>query len=226
MSPLQLSVYKLGPKRADIAEKLVSRELYDQLLKPAEAQLAGKSKLIVIPDGPLWDVPFEALQPASLSYAISLSALREMRKRQLSNPVKRGVFTFTSFGNPVLTAEMSELMKTTYGELRLPAPVGDMLPRRDTFAKEINATSLRFLSPMILDHSAPMYSFLILDDGFLKLWEITNLDSKARVVMLPHVVATGRSLSNGLIALSWAWLVAGTPAVVVETPERHLNLGN
>ena len=226
VSPLQLNVYKLGPKRADISEKLVSRELYDQLLKPAEAQLAGKSKLIVIPDGPLWDVPFEALQPASLSYAISLSALREMRKRQLSNPLKRGVFTLTSFGNPVLTAEMSELIKTTYGELRLPAAVGAMLPRRDTFAKEINATSLRFLSPMILDPSAPMYSFLILDDGFLKLWEITNVDSRARVVMLPHVVATGRSLSNGLIALSWAWFVAGTPAVVVETPERHLNLGN
>ena len=224
--PLQLNVYKLSPTRAELAGKLVSRELYDQLWKPAEAQLAGKSKLIVIPDGPLWDVPFEALQPASLSYGISLSALREMRKRQLSNPLNPGVFSLTSFGNPVLTTEMSALIKMTYGELPLPAAVGAMLPRRETFAKEVNATSLRFLSPMILDHSAPMYSFLILDDGFLKLWEITNLDSKARVVTLPHVVATGRSLSNGLIALSWAWFVAGTPAIVVETPERHLNLGN
>jgi CHAT domain-containing protein/tetratricopeptide (TPR) repeat protein len=38
-----------------------SRELYRLLIAPAERQLAGKRRLIICPDGPLWDVPFQAL---------------------------------------------------------------------------------------------------------------------------------------------------------------------
>ncbi len=63
--------------------------LYDLLLKPAQDQLHGKSSLIIVPDGVLWNLPFQALQtPAkrflledsAISYAPSLSVLREMRR--------------------------------------------------------------------------------------------------------------------------------------------------
>ncbi len=79
----------LGTK--DPASMQVARDLYDVLLKPAEQQIATRSKLIIIPDGVLWDVPFAAIQPSpdqylidqkTLSYAISVSALTEMRKRR------------------------------------------------------------------------------------------------------------------------------------------------
>lgn len=39
-----------------------ARQLYDFLLAPAEKRLAGKKHLLICPDGPLWDVPFAALQ--------------------------------------------------------------------------------------------------------------------------------------------------------------------
>jgi hypothetical protein len=66
-----------------------------------------------------------------------------------------------------------------------------------------------------------MYSFVALspdpdhhDEGLLRLSEITNLNSKARIVVLPNVYNT--QSGNALIALSWSWFVAGTPTIVVN----------
>ena len=76
------------------------------------------------------------------------------------------------------------------------------------------------------------------DDGLLRLWEVTNLKLKARVVVFPNSnLAQNRArYSNALIAMSWAWFVAGTPTVVLSrwesdassttdfTSELHRNL--
>lgn len=60
------------------------------------------------------------------------------------------------------------------------------------------------------------------DDGLLKLWEITTLNSKARVIVLPHAWTAGQSQTgDARIALSWAWFVAGTPAVVLNRWEGN-----
>jgi len=243
--PLQISVYALSAMRAEIAEKVGrfnQAELYDLLLKPAESQLAGKLKLIVIPDGPLWDVPFETLQPAPVSYAISLSALREMRKRRLVNRAAPALLVFT---NPTLTSEVSEQVKTTYLGLRLDTITDDTSEidqlqsiygrahrrsytgaqvSKERLKTELNTgVILHFATPAVLDHAVPMYSFLLLspdrnlnDDGLLKLWEVTNLNSKARIVVLPHSVTTKSQSDNAFIALSFSWFVAGTPAVIVN----------
>jgi hypothetical protein len=50
--------------RADCANpvyryKNKARELYDLLLAPASAQFAGKKRLIICPDGVLWDCHFK-----------------------------------------------------------------------------------------------------------------------------------------------------------------------
>jgi CHAT domain-containing protein len=131
---VSLQVYPLNISNRDLVDRvgqfqrlltdrdegvhLVARELYDSLLKSAAQQLAGKTKLIIVPDGILWRLPFAALQPAddrylieqaSISYAPSLSALREMRKpRQPQNARARTVRSITSpltlaaFGHPIL----------------------------------------------------------------------------------------------------------------------------
>jgi CHAT domain-containing protein/tetratricopeptide (TPR) repeat protein len=66
------------------------RELYDLLVRPAEPCLRGKTTVCVVPDGPLWNLPFQALQTAgdkyllelfAMYYAPSLQVLREMRKK-------------------------------------------------------------------------------------------------------------------------------------------------
>ena len=74
----------------DPAFRQTGRDLHDLLIKPAEPYLKGKSTMCIVPDGPLWNVAFQALQTANkkyllelftIYYAPSLQVLHEMRKR-------------------------------------------------------------------------------------------------------------------------------------------------
>ena len=38
-----------------------ARDLYDLLLSPAAADIRGASRLVIVPDGPLWELPFQVL---------------------------------------------------------------------------------------------------------------------------------------------------------------------
>jgi CHAT domain-containing protein len=102
---IEVRGYTLPVKRAELAKQvegfrgqLAQRDLgfrkramklYDLLLKPAEAQLRGKTDLVIVPDDKLWELPFQALlnsnirfliEEAAISYAPSLTVLREMVK--------------------------------------------------------------------------------------------------------------------------------------------------
>src|SRR5262249_39161335 len=68
----------------------MAHKLYNLLIKPAEAQLRGKTNIIIVADDKLWDLPFQALltgenrfliEDAAISYAPSLTVLREMTRR-------------------------------------------------------------------------------------------------------------------------------------------------
>jgi len=263
---LDVKVYALNTPRNEIAEKIkgfrqsiddrvAARELYDILLKPAESQIAQRSKLVIVPDGALWDVPFEGLQlsddryvidQASVSYAISFSVLREMRRRRV--PItNRRVTTLVAFGNPSLGNDVLERMRRTYTGLKLAETEATEIDKLQTIygparsraytatraskerlKTEMNAASvLHLATPAILDQSVPMYSLFFMspdanDDGLVKLWEITSLNSRARVVVLPHAWTTGHPQTGGaFIAMSWAWFVAGTPAVVLNRWEGN-----
>ena len=74
----------------NLGVKAPARRLYELLVKPAEEQLHGVRRLCIVPDGALWNVPFQALHQGArgylleqyaLFYAPSLSVLREMGKR-------------------------------------------------------------------------------------------------------------------------------------------------
>ncbi|HEY6333708.1 MAG TPA: tetratricopeptide repeat protein, partial [Blastocatellia bacterium] len=78
-----------GMVRRDLTLGGLSTKLYDLLIRPLSGDLSGKTNLIIVPDLALWELPFQALQPArnhffiedhAISYAPSLSALREMQK--------------------------------------------------------------------------------------------------------------------------------------------------
>jgi tetratricopeptide (TPR) repeat protein/CHAT domain-containing protein len=260
---LDVRVYPLNTSRNGIAQKIANfkqsidnsvtaRELYDILLAPAEPQIAQRSKLIVVPDGPLWDVPFEALRPAddryvldqsAVSYAISFSALREMSKRRTT----RRAATLVAFGSRTVAKDVLERVQRTYSGLKLAETETSELDKLQTIygagrtrfysaaaakkervkAELSAATVLHLATPAILDQTVPMYSLFFMspdtaDDGLLKLWEITTLNSKARVIVLPHAWTAGQSQTgDARIALSWAWFVAGTPAVVLNRWEGN-----
>src|SRR5262249_14125277 len=82
---LSAPVSGLTALKAENEPLRLSNELYRQLVKPVEGMLAGAESLIVIPDGVLYYVPFEALSPSGrnavllerfpVSYAPSATSL-------------------------------------------------------------------------------------------------------------------------------------------------------
>ena len=116
---------QLLASRADNFHEL-ARELYDLLVKPAEDQIGLKTKFVIVPDGVLWRLPFEALQPAEdhyvvdhmqVSYAPSLSALREMRKQRL--PAGRLNSSLVAYGNPELSKNFTTRVGLAYAGIKL-----------------------------------------------------------------------------------------------------------
>src|SRR5262249_16070890 len=45
----------------DLGFRASAAKLYGLLLKPAQAQLRGKTNLLIVPDDNLWELPFQAL---------------------------------------------------------------------------------------------------------------------------------------------------------------------
>src|SRR5262249_38665565 len=97
----------------------LSQELYRLLLKPAEKQLQNKTSLVISPDGPLWDLPFQVLQSeagryliedAAISYIPSLSVLREIQlaRKKKQAPTQTSLL---GLGNPMLASQSIESAK-------------------------------------------------------------------------------------------------------------------
>ena len=85
----QVAAFRQQLAKRDLTFRQAASRLYDVLVKPAQAELKGKQTLVIVPDGALWELPFQALQDSSgryliedhaLSYAPSLTVLREMSK--------------------------------------------------------------------------------------------------------------------------------------------------
>jgi CHAT domain-containing protein/tetratricopeptide (TPR) repeat protein len=93
----------------DLGFRASAAGLYELLLRPAEAQLRGKTNLVIVPDGTLWDFPFQALvnganrfvlEDAAVGYAPSLTVLREMTRRRKERGPDAAPATLLALGNP------------------------------------------------------------------------------------------------------------------------------
>ena len=98
----------------DLGFRVSGSKLYKLLLKPAEAELQGKTNLIIAPDDTLWDLPFQALmnganrfliEDAAIAYAPSLTVLREMTKRRNNQHPEALAATLLAVGNPLVRKE-------------------------------------------------------------------------------------------------------------------------
>jgi CHAT domain-containing protein len=100
----------------DLNFRASARELYELLLKPAQRQLAGKNALIIVPDGPLWNLPFQALRQNNrylvenyaTAYAPSLTVLREMmhlRHKNEQPETSSAANTLLAMADPALGTE-------------------------------------------------------------------------------------------------------------------------
>jgi CHAT domain-containing protein len=236
----------------DIGFREAARRLYDLLLKPAQHELQGKNHIVIVPDGALWELPFQALQPAAnryliedaaISYAPSLSALREMRKQRRTYGESA---TLMAFGNPALSNETLERNRIARRDEKLePLPEAEKevkelaqlygvensriyigaAAREDLLKAEAGKFKvLHIAAHGVLNDANPMYSRLVLaqgesnEDGLLEAWEIMKLDLKADLVVLSACnTARGRiGAGEGVIGLTWALFVAGSPTTVVS----------
>src|SRR5262249_58257230 len=98
-------------------------------------------------------------------------------------------------------------------------------PREDRLKAEAGqARILHFATHGVLNNATPIYSYLALargdknEDGLLEAWELMQLDLKAELVVLSACeTARGRtSAGEGVIGLTSALFVAGTPTTVVS----------
>jgi len=169
-----------------------SREFYDLLLKPAEPQLEGRSAICIIPDGVLWDAPFQAalsragrylIENYSVYYAPSFNVLVEISKRKK----ERGNCSSDSllaFGNPFAGTEtVAKLRARQRGESFEPLPEAETEVRslgqifgqdrskvftgaaadEKTFKSLAPAfNTIHFATHGMLDNRHPLYSYLLL----------------------------------------------------------------
>src|SRR6185369_14192500 len=125
----------------DLGFRSSASKLYEQLIKPAAAQLAGKTNLIIAPDNTLWDLPFQTLlnssnrfliEDAAIAYAPSLTVLREMTKRRQIDAAHASPPTLLALGNPVLGAETLKRAALTLRDGKL-----DPLPEAEQEVKAL-----------------------------------------------------------------------------------------
>jgi CHAT domain-containing protein len=255
-----LKVYPIEIKQKDLAQKTedlrvrlakgdldfarAAQDLYNLLLKPAEAQLKNKINLIIVPDAALWDLPFQALQTApnkyliettALSYAPSLTALSEMSKKNKGKKFDEA--TLLAFGNP--TVFMSESLEPLPEAERLVTVLGKVYvtnrskifvgseAREETAKLETPKYRIvQFAAHGILNDVSPMYSHIVLaqkaenpaEDGLLEAWEMKDLNLNTDLVILSACeTARGRvSSGEGVIGMSWALFIAGAPTTVAS----------
>jgi len=209
---------KVNRLRQQIASRSIrygaaASELYDLLLRPAAAALRGRTTLGLLPDGPLWELPFQALQSApgrflvedtALFYASSLTVLQAARNRP-QRAAPSGLLL--AFGNPAVTpatAPGGSLAPLPSAEAEVDALAriygsGASLVCKGAAATETLARArvaeyrvLHFAAHGVLNDRHPLYSHLVLarepatpgEDGLLEARELMDLDLKADLAVL------------------------------------------
>lgn len=217
-----------------------SRELYKTLLAPVEKALEGSDRLILVPDGALSYLPFEALtgtafllEKFSIGYAPSASALAALQRRA-PNTASRA-----------LLAVADPLYDSSSALVRLPnsraevTSITALFPQAETRtftgadATESRLKSedlaayryLHFATHGYFDEEHPARGGLALtpsaqpgEDGVLQIREILGLRLNADLVTLSACqTGLGRIVAGeGVLGLTRAFFLAGAQSLVVS----------
>jgi len=188
--PIAVSARELATRVADFRQRLAgnsadfkepARSLYDLLLQPAQTELEGKNAIYIVPSEGLWELPFQALlsrlnkyvlEDHALSYAPSLSVLRETKKKAVAQRVtdrsanSDGLLTKVSatvppalprllaFGNPALSAQSAARLPLTRSEVSF-----DSLPQAEQEVKAIGQIYGAGASTILIGNAAREETF-------------------------------------------------------------------
>jgi CHAT domain-containing protein/Tfp pilus assembly protein PilF len=216
------------------------KEMYKLLISPAEPLLQTTKKVVIVPHGPLFLVPFAALMNAqgkflvesyTLTFTPAISVLQSTAK--LANAALQGN-SLLAFGNPK-TEIFAELGSLPYAEKEV-QKAAELFGKTNTtmeLGEQANKSSFIQFAPKtsvihmachgIINEEHPTMSGLVLakngkDNGFLPVKDILNLPPlKSRLVVLSACqTGRGKITGDGVIGLSRAFIAAGTPSVIVS----------
>lgn len=216
----------------DLLYEQAARALYDRLLR---GSVPADHTLCIVPDGPLWELPFHALQPAkgaflldshAIFYAPSISVLKAMASRPPGTRATR----LLAFGNPLVPGQRTSVYRDTplgplphteteiraiaslYGagnsRIRLRGQAREELFKEEAGAFDV----LHFATHGILDDTNALYSRLVLspptadgEDGLLEAREIMRLDLRARLAVLSACETARGRIGTGEGVIGMSW---------------------
>ncbi|MCU0533989.1 MAG: CHAT domain-containing protein [Hydrococcus sp. Prado102] len=217
------------------------RETYNLLIQPIADLLPvqPEARVIFIPQGSLFLVPFQALQDASgkflierhtILYASSIQALTLTKKQPKTNPSSLVI------GNPVPMPENliplpgSETEAKAIAEILATQPIIRENATEATVLEKISqAGTIHFATHGLLNDREAWQSSLALvasqnHDGLLTAGEIFDLKLQADLAVLSACdTGRGKITGDGTIGLSRSLLTAGVSSVVVslwEVPDK------
>jgi CHAT domain-containing protein len=219
------------------------RKLYTLLIKPIEQYLpiAKDAVVTIVPHNYLFAIPFASLiapdgdflvEKHTLSYAPAIGVLRATEA--LGEEVKEKPHRLLAFGNPI-TKEIAFLgalpysekevkhIAELYGNSNATVEIGADATKEKFSSLAPQATDIHLATHGLIDQEHPMRSGLVLaptatDDGLLTVRDILTIKNlKARMVVLSACqTARGKITGDGVVGLSRAFIIAGTPSVLVS----------
>jgi CHAT domain-containing protein len=170
-----------------VGHRPASRRMHDLLLAPLEKHLQGRGTICIIPDGPLWSIPFQALvardgssviDHRAVFYASSLALLQDATARPPRVHPK-----LIAFGNPTVGGTARATVRSAFRDV----PLGPLIDaenealavsrmygaesrayvrdeaREEVFKNEAPEFGIVHIAAhAIVDHRAPMYSAIVL----------------------------------------------------------------
>jgi CHAT domain-containing protein/tetratricopeptide (TPR) repeat protein len=234
---LKVRTFRKMVATRDLRASDSARDLHALVLGPMQAALEGKTSVVVVPDGMMWDLPFQALQSPTgryliedkaISYAPSVTVWRETMRAHAAGTGAANILALANPGSganalPETATEVTQLSRA-YGTSRI---VVGREAREDRWkAQAPDYRVLHLATHGVVDNASPLYSHLVLappepgdrDDGLLEGWEIMRLSLRAELVILSACdTARGRvAPGEGVIGLMWALFVAGSPATLLS----------
>jgi len=216
-----------------------SAYLYQKLISPVEQLISTQNKWIIIPDGFLYYLPFEALVSDTdagklvverhvVSYHYSFSLLLQKNTHHFDEKEDRNFFAVTPFAERDANISASGLAYLPFSKDEVSTSAQSILSNqkatKQNFVQKASQFSLIHLATHAstgADSAANWIQFYPSDSNFLNhrlfVPEIYNLDlHRCELVILSACeTAGGASLSGeGLLSLSRAFLYAGSDGII------------
>jgi CHAT domain-containing protein/predicted negative regulator of RcsB-dependent stress response len=211
------------------------KQLYQYLIQPFEERLSGIKNLIVIPNGALHFIPFQALRDLNGVYLVEQFNIIYAPSAGIyilchDRPVVKGS-EFMGLALADVSLSGRQGLPGTADELK---KILTLFPKglsafgsecTETFAKKNAARYdfIHFATHGSYNFNQPLYSCLLFpqgpdDDGRLNVYEVLEMKLNAKLVTLSACETGLGNIDQGdeLIGLSRSFLFAGSSAVIVS----------